>query len=58
MLVILYGKPDTMNKQYIQLITDLRQNIIQSRYAAARLANKEQLLLYFRIGKILPEKIT
>jgi len=47
-----------MNKQYIQLITDLRQNIIQSRYAAARLANKEQLLLYFRIGKILPEKIT
>jgi predicted nuclease of restriction endonuclease-like (RecB) superfamily len=46
-----------MNKKYIQLITDLKQNIIQSRYAAARLANKEQLLLYFRIGKILSEKI-
>jgi hypothetical protein len=41
-----------MNKEYIQLITDLKQNIVQSRYAAARLANKEQLLLYFRIGKI------
>ena len=39
------------------LITDLKQNIVQSRYAAARLANKEQLLLYFRIGKILSEKI-
>ncbi|HVU58989.1 MAG TPA: PDDEXK nuclease domain-containing protein [Puia sp.] len=46
-----------MNKQYIRLITDLKQSIVQSRYAAARLANKEQLLLYFRIGKILSEKI-
>jgi len=46
-----------MNKQYLQLITDLKLNIVQSRYAAARLANKEQLLLYFRIGKILSEKI-
>ena len=46
-----------MNKQYIRLITDLKQNIIQSRYAAARLANKEQLLLYFRIGEILSERI-
>jgi predicted nuclease of restriction endonuclease-like (RecB) superfamily len=40
-----------------RLITDLKQNIIQSRYAAARLANKEQLLLYFGIGKILSERI-
>jgi len=46
-----------MNKQYIQLLADLKQNIIQSRYAAARLANKEQLLLYFKTGKILSEKI-
>lgn len=46
-----------MNKQYIQLIADLKQGIIQSRYAAARFANKEQLLLYFKTGKVLSEKI-
>lgn len=46
-----------MNKEYIRLITDLKQSIIQSRYVAARLANKEQLLLYFKTGKMLSEKI-
>jgi predicted nuclease of restriction endonuclease-like (RecB) superfamily len=46
-----------MNKEYLQFITDLKQNIIQSRYIAARLANKEQLLLYFKTGKMLSEKI-
>src|SRR5216684_707077 len=50
-------KPYFMNKQYIQLIAELKQSIIQSRYAAARVANKEQLLLYFRTGKMLSEKI-
>lgn len=38
-------------------ITDLKTNIVQSRYAAMRLANKEQLLLYFKTGKMLSEKI-
>jgi len=46
-----------MDKKYIDFITDLKQNIIQSRYIAARLANKEQLLLYFKTGKMLSEKI-
>jgi hypothetical protein len=46
-----------MNKQYISLITDLKQSILQSRYVAARLANREQLLLYFKTGKMLSEKI-
>ena len=46
-----------MDKKYIQFIADLKQNIIQSRYIAARLANKEQLLLYFKTGKMLSEKI-
>jgi predicted nuclease of restriction endonuclease-like (RecB) superfamily len=46
-----------MNKDYIEFITGLKQNIVQSRYIAAKLANKEQLLLYFRTGKILSEKI-
>ncbi|MBN8850428.1 MAG: hypothetical protein J0H07_01090 [Sphingobacteriales bacterium] len=45
-----------MNKQYIRLIADLKQNIVQSRCAAARLANKEQLL-YFKTGKMISQKI-
>jgi predicted nuclease of restriction endonuclease-like (RecB) superfamily len=44
-------------KQYIQFIKELKQNIIQSRYAAARLANKEQLMLYFKTGLMLSEKV-
>lgn len=45
------------SKQYTQFITALRQSIIQSRYQAARLANREQLLLYFKTGKMLADKI-
>ena len=44
-------------KSYIQFITDLKKSIVQSRYQAARLANREQLLLYFRTGKMLSEKV-
>jgi predicted nuclease of restriction endonuclease-like (RecB) superfamily len=46
-----------MSTEYVQFIADLKRNIIQSRYAAARLANKEQLLLYFKTGQMLSEKI-
>ncbi|HET6252697.1 MAG TPA: DUF1016 N-terminal domain-containing protein, partial [Puia sp.] len=46
-----------MDKKYIDFIADLKKNIIQSRYIAARLANKEQLMLYFQTGKMLSEKI-
>jgi predicted nuclease of restriction endonuclease-like (RecB) superfamily len=46
-----------MDKKYQQFIADLKHNIVQSRYIAARLANKEQLLLYFKTGKMLSEKI-
>jgi hypothetical protein len=46
-----------MEKQYIDFIADLKRNIIQSRYIAARLANKEQLMLYYNTGKMLAEKI-
>jgi hypothetical protein len=46
-----------MDKEYLRLIGDLKQSIIQSRYAAARLANREQLMLYFKTGKVLSEKI-
>lgn len=46
-----------MDQKYLDFIVDLKKNIIQSRYTAARLANKEQLLLYFQTGKMLSEKI-
>jgi predicted nuclease of restriction endonuclease-like (RecB) superfamily len=47
----------TIEKQYLEFIADLKKNIIQSRYLAARLANKQQLTLYLQTGKMLAEKI-
>lgn len=47
-------KPD---KNYIEFIQSLKQEIVNSRYQAARLANKEQLLLYYKTGKMLSEKV-
>ncbi len=46
-----------LNKGYVGFIAEIKQNIIHSRYQAARLANREQLLLYLQIGKLLSEKI-
>lgn len=47
----------SLNKSYISFIAELKQSIIKSRYQAARLANREQLLLYLYVGKRLSEKI-
>jgi predicted nuclease of restriction endonuclease-like (RecB) superfamily len=47
-------KPD---KNYLEFIRSLKQEIISSRYQAARLANREQLLLYYKTGKMLSEKV-
>jgi len=47
-------KPD---KNYLEFIRSLKQEIIISRYQAARLANREQLLLYFKTGRMLSEKV-
>jgi predicted nuclease of restriction endonuclease-like (RecB) superfamily len=41
---------------YKQFIKDIKQNIVRSRYLAARLANQEQLKLYFKLGQMLSEK--
>ncbi|OSZ77239.1 hypothetical protein CAP36_12555 [Chitinophagaceae bacterium IBVUCB2] len=45
------------SKSYLQFVKDLKQTITQSRYQATRLANRGQLLLYFKSGKMLSEKI-
>jgi predicted nuclease of restriction endonuclease-like (RecB) superfamily len=46
-----------MEKGYVEFISDLKKSIVQSRYIAARLANKEQLLLYFKTGEMLAKKM-
>lgn len=43
--------------QYDTLLSDISHQILQSRYRAARLVNRELLLLYFAVGKRLSEKI-
>ncbi len=43
--------------EYKSFITEVKQNIIRSRYQAARRANHELLLLYLSVGNRLSEKI-
>ncbi len=45
-----------MTNDYVTFIKEIKQNILFSRYMAAKLANQEQLLLYLRIGKMIQEK--
>lgn len=46
-----------MEKEYLEFIKELKQSIITSRYIAARLANREQIMLYYKTGKSLSDKI-
>jgi predicted nuclease of restriction endonuclease-like (RecB) superfamily len=41
----------------MQFVQEVKQQILQSRYQAAKLVNKELLLLYHNIGQMLYEKI-
>lgn len=45
------------NKSYTEFVKQLKKEILQSRYQAARLVNKEILLLYYITGKAISEKI-
>ena len=45
------------NNTYLQFVQEIKQQILESRYQAARLVNKELILLYYNIGKMLNEKI-
>lgn len=47
----------TLNKSYARFIVELKQSILQSRYHAASLANREQLLLYLYVGNRLSDKV-
>lgn len=46
-----------VDKNYVDFIQSIKKQIVQSRYAAARLANREQLMLYFKTGVMISEKI-
>jgi predicted nuclease of restriction endonuclease-like (RecB) superfamily len=50
-------KKKLLDKSYLGFIAEIKQSIIKSRYQAASLANREQLLLYLYIGKRLSVKI-
>jgi len=43
---------------YIKLVKELKQEILVSRFQAAKLVNKELLLLYYRVGKIISSKVS
>ncbi len=45
------------DKGYLLFISQLKENILESRYRAAGAANAELVLLYYNIGKMLSEKI-
>jgi predicted nuclease of restriction endonuclease-like (RecB) superfamily len=40
---------------YLQAVKELKEAILKSRYVAAKLVNKEMLLLYFFVGKYIAE---
>ena len=44
------------NNTYLQFVQEVKQQILQSRYQASKLVNKELLMLYLNIGRILHEK--
>lgn len=46
-----------IDKNYTEFIQSIKQQIVQSRYVAARLANREQLMLYFRTGLMISDEI-
>ena len=48
-------KQDFISTEYSKAITDIKNAVLQSRYKAASLANRELLLLYFSIGEYISE---
>jgi len=44
-------------KDYLSFISGIKKSILQSRYQAAKWINQEMILLYFKTGKMLSEKI-
>ena len=45
----------SISKNYADVVRQIKNAILQSRYRAAKLANREMLSLYFGIGKFISE---
>lgn len=45
-------------RDFLKIVRDISENIRTSRYLAARNANRESLLLYYRTGRLLSARIT
>ncbi len=46
-----------IKKNYIQTIKNIKEEILNSRYKIATVANKELLSLYYRVGNIISDKV-
>ncbi|MCG2760502.1 MAG: PDDEXK nuclease domain-containing protein [Candidatus Delongbacteria bacterium] len=43
---------------YIKTIKQIKSDILQSRFLVSKIANKELLFLYFKVGSIISDKVT
>ena len=46
-----------IQENYIQTVKILKEEILKSRYSIAKVANKELLFLYYKVGNIISEKV-
>lgn len=44
-------------KDYIEVVKRIKSEILRSRYLIAKMANRELLNLYFKVGKVVSEKV-
>lgn len=44
-------------KNYTETVKQIKSAILHSRYITAKVANKEMLFLYFKVGKTISEKV-
>ena len=43
-------------KEYVEVLSQIKSEILSSRYLIAKMANRELLNLYFKVGKVVSEK--
>jgi predicted nuclease of restriction endonuclease-like (RecB) superfamily len=46
-----------IQESYIQTVKNLKEEILKSRYTIAKVANRELLFLYYKVGNVISEKV-
>ena len=46
-----------LQESYIQTVQNLKEEILKSRYTLAKVANRELLFLYYKVGNIISVKV-